>query len=282
MRAERIDLYRHFNLKRKSGNGGYLNVYAPFEVTEIKPKLRPAMLVIAGGAYAGVSQRESAPVAVKYVANGYCAFVLDYSVNTAYPVPLVEACMAVAYIRENASKYRVDKNLVAATGFSAGGHLAAMLANIYDEKEVFEILGDRAQTAKLNAVVLSYPVVTMGQFTHEISRDIITGNNPELYEKLSMEKRVTENSVPAFIWHTFEDTCVPVENSLMLAEAYRRANVPLSLHIFEKGWHGMSLCNEEVNDQTAAEIQLEYIGKWFELSLDWLNARGFCVKTAEK
>ena len=188
----------------------------------------------------------------------------------------------VAYIRENASKYRVDKNLVAAVGFSAGGHLAAMLANICDEKEVVEILGDRAQTAKLNAVVLSYPVVTMGRFANEFSRNIITGNNPDLYEKLSMEKRVTADSVPAFIWHTFEDDCVPVENSFMLAEAYRRANVPISLHIFEKGWHGLSLCSEEVNDQTAAEIQLEYIGKWFELSLDWLKARGFCVKTAEK
>ena len=145
MRAERIDLYRHFSLKRESGSGGYLDVYAPFEVAGIKPKLRPAMLVIAGGAYTFISQRESAPVAVKYVANGYCAFVLDYSVNTAYPVPLVEACMAVAYIRENASKYRVDKNLVAAIGFSAGGHLATMLANIYDEKKVFERLGNKTQ-----------------------------------------------------------------------------------------------------------------------------------------
>ncbi len=154
-----------------------------------------------------------------------------------------------------------------------------MLANIYDEKEVFEKLGNKTQMAKLNAVVLSYPVVTMGQFAHEISRDIITGNNPDLYEKLSMEKRVTANSVPAFIWHTFEDNCVPVENSLMLAEAYRRANVPLSLHIFEKGWHGMSLCNEEVNDRTEDEVKLEYVGKWFELSLDWLKARGFSVKT---
>ncbi len=279
MRAERIDLYRHFNLKRESGSGGYLDVYAPFEVAGIKPKLRPAMLVIAGGAYTFISQRESAPVAVKYVANGYCAFVLNYSVNTAYPVPLVEACMAVAYIRENASKYRVDKNLVAAIGFSAGGHLATMLANIYDEKEVFEKLGNKTQMAKFNAVVLSYPVVTMGQFAHEISRDIITGNNPDLYEKLSMEKRVTANSVPAFIWHTFEDNCVPVENSLMLAEAYRRANVPLSLHIFEKGWHGMSLCNEEVNDRTEDEVKLEHVGKWFELSLDLLKARGFSVKT---
>ena len=144
MQAERIDLYRYFNLKRISGHGGYLDIYAPFEVSEIKPKLRPAMLVMAGGGYSFVSRRESAPVAFKYVANGYCAFVLDYSVNTAYPVPLVEACMAIAYIRENASKYRVDKNLVAAVGFSAGGHLAAMLANICDEKEVVEILGRSA------------------------------------------------------------------------------------------------------------------------------------------
>lgn len=279
MQTGRIDLYRYFNLKRKNNEGGYLNVYVPFAITEIKPKLRPVMLVIAGGAYVGVSQRESGVVAVKYAANGYCAFALDYSVNTAYPIPLLEACMAVVYIRENASLYHADVNSVAAIGFSAGGHLAAMLANIYDEKEIAEVLNDRTKMAKLNAVVLSYPVITMGQFTHELSRNIITGNNSNLYAKLSMEKRVTSSSVPAFVWHTFEDDCVPVENSFLLATAYRKAGIPFALHIFEKGHHGLSLCNEETNDQTSVDVQLEYVGKWFELSVDWLNARGFQVKT---
>ena len=279
MQTGRIDLYRYFNLKRKNNEGGYLNVYVPFAITEIKPKLRPVMLVIAGGAYVGVSQRESGVVAVKYAANGYCAFALDYSVSTAYPIPLLEACMAVVYIRENASLYHADVNSVAAIGFSAGGHLAAMLANIYDEKEIAEVLNDRTKMAKLNAVVLSYPVITMGQFTHELSRNIITGNNSNLYAKLSMEKRVTSSSVPAFVWHTFEDDCVPVENSFLLATAYRKAGIPFALHIFEKGHHGLSLCNEETNDQTSVDVQLEYVGKWFELSVDWLNARGFQVKT---
>lgn len=280
MIAEKIDLYEYFGVERKSG-GGYLYPCIPPVITEIKPKLRPAMLVIAGGAYASVSQRESATVALKYASYGYDAFALDYSVNTPYPVPLLEACMAVVYIRENACKYNADVNHVAAVGFSAGGHLAAMLANIYDEKEIQDVLKSKTELAKLNAVILSYPVITTGCFTHGLSRDIISGKNAELAERLSMEKRVTKNSPPAFIWHTYADDCVPVENSLLYASACRQAGVPFALHVFEHGWHGLSLCNEETNDQTQADVELSDVGKWFGLSLDWLKSRGFGVKTVK-
>lgn len=278
MLTDKIDLYEYFGIERKA-NGGYLNVYVPAVITEIKPKLRPAILVIAGGAYVGVSQRESGVVALKYAVNGYSAFTLEYSVNVAYPVPLLEACMAVIYIRQNAAKYNVDVNHVAAIGFSAGGHLAAMLANLYREKEITAVLGDKADLAKLNAVILSYPVITMGEYTHSLSRDVITGGNKKLIELLSMEKRVTESSPPAFIWHTYEDDCVPMENALAYANACRKAGVPFALHVFEKGRHGLSLCSEETSDNTSADIAVRHVGKWFELSLDWLNSRGFSVKT---
>lgn len=279
MTIERIDLYEYFNIERPVGAAGYLQTYVPFAITEIKPKLRPAMLVLAGGGYQMVSQREKEIVAVKYVSNGYSAFTLDYSINTAYPTPLIEACMAVIYIRQNAAKYNVDVDHVAAIGFSAGGHLAAMLANIYDEKEVLEVLGDKTCLAKLDAVVLSYAVVTMKELTHGGSRNVITGGNPELITRLSVEDRVTKNSSPAFIWHVFEDDCVSVKNSLLLANAYQQAGVPFSLHIFEKGWHGVSVCSDDTENNHDIVEKLVPVAKWFDLSLDWLKARGFAVKT---
>lgn len=279
MITEKIDLYGYFGVKRKSGAAGYLNTYVPAVIDGMKPKLRPAMLVIAGGGYAVVSQRESEVVALKYSVNGFSAFTLDYSVNTAYPVPLLEACMAVIYIKENAVKYNVDVNHIAAIGFSAGGHLAAMLANIYGEKEIADVLGGKVALAKLDAVLLAYPVITMQSLSVGGSRNVITGGNADLMERLSIEKRVTKNSAPAFVWHVYEDDRVSVENSLLLAQAYRQAGVPFELHIFEKGWHGVSVCSDETENDHAIVERLSAVAKWFDMSLDWLKLRGFCVKT---
>lgn len=278
---EKIDLYKYFNLKRGEGISGYLQTYVPHSTPELKKKVRPAMLVIPGGGYVWVSDREAEPVALKFMINGYCSFVLNYSVNTAYPVPLLEACMAMVYLRENAEKYCIERKHIGAIGFSAGGHLAGMLSNIYNENEITDILGEKAHLARPDAVVLSYPVITMGDKTHQTTCETITGLNPKLIDKLSIEKRVTKNSAPAFIWHTVEDPCVPVENSMLLASAYKNASVPFALHLFEKGGHGLSLCTAETHNLTRQDKLLEYIGKWFELAMDWLASCGFCVEVEE-
>lgn len=271
----RVDLYEYFGKERNGASGGYLNFLIRTPLKEIQPKLRPAILVVPGGGYSHLSGREGEPVAIDFLAAGYNAFVLEYSLNTAYPVPLDEACMAVSYIRAEAEKHCTDAGHVAAVGFSAGGHLAGLLATAA-EAETAGFNGVR-----LNAVILSYPVVTMGGYTHEGSRGIISGGDKTLFDKLSVEKRVTKNSAPAFIWHTSEDEGVPVQNSLLLAEAYAKAKVPFSLRIFEKGWHGLSLSNEETCNQTAVDEALYGVGVWTKLAREWLKGRGFCVKVSK-
>lgn len=279
MTYETIDLYDYFNIPRGEGAEGYLTTYVPFSIEdEIKPKLRPGMLVMPGGGYWMRSAREGEPVALQWLARGYCAFVLDYTVQTRYPTPLLEAAMAMVYLRENAEKYHLDKHHIAAIGFSAGGHLAGMLGILHSEREIAERLKDRVKDVRPDAVVLAYPVVTMGEKTHTGTRDIITGGNEELLQRLSLEKRVTPSASPIFLWHTVEDDCVPVENSMMLAAAYRKAGVPFALHIFEHGHHGMSLVTQEVNDQTEYDEFVAPVGKWFSLAVDWLTSRGFAVK----
>lgn len=277
MTYEKIDLYAHFGVKKPKGAKGTLTVMIPYNTPELMPKLRPAVLVCPGGGYGFMSDREGEPVALWFASKSYAAFVLDYTIFAKHPVPLTEACLAVAYIRENARSLGVDPDRIAAIGFSAGGHLVGTLATLYADECIKAALGDHAKNARPDAVILSYPVVTMGIETHGGSRDIITGGDPELLDKLSVQKQVRGDSVPAFIWHTHDDDCVPVENSLMLAEAYRRAGVPFALHIFEKGWHGISLVNAEVQNGTEAEKALRHIGKWIELAYDWLTVRGFAV-----
>lgn len=279
MESKIIDLYEYFNMPRNGATAGYLTTYSRTPSLEIKAKLRPAVLVIPGGAYMMVSDREGEPVALNFLSAGYCAFVLKYTTHAAYPTPLIEACMAMIYIRQNAEKYGVDPAKVAAVGFSAGGHLTGMLATMTDEKEIKDALGDRSCLAKPNAVILSYPVITMeDRFTHGDTRRVISGGEAVPYDKLSIEKRINSESVPAFIWHTMEDNCVPVENSLYLAMAYKKAGVPFALHIFEKGFHGLSLCNEEVYDSEEIYKDFGRVDRWFVLAIDWLKMRGFFVK----
>lgn len=279
MELKTVDLYEYFGKQRGGVNGGYLTTYLRTPSLEIKAKLRSAVLVIPGGAYMMVADREGEPVALSFLSEGYCAFLLKYTTHTAYPTPLIEACMAMVYIRENADKFGIDPRSVVAIGFSAGGHLTGMLATMSDEQEVRDVLGARYSLAKPDAVILSYPVITMNDdYTHGDTRRIISGGGAVPYDKLSIEKRVSSDSVPAFIWHTMEDNCVPVENSLYLASAYKKAGVSFALHIFEKGFHGLSLCNEEVYDSEDIYKSFGHVDKWFDLALDWLKMRGFAVK----
>ena len=261
-----IDLYKYFGIERRGAKGGFLTVYG-----KERPERGPALLVIPGGGYDFVADIEGKPIADRYAEEGYSSFVLDYSVHTEYPAPLYEAMLAVAYIRADSDKYNIDPEHVTAIGFSAGGHLAGLLATSAQDEA--NAIGKRIEEVKPNTVILSYPVITTGKFTHGATREHITGGNEDLYEKLSVENRVDANATPAFIWHTYEDECVPVENSMLLAAAYRRHGVPFALHIFEHGRHGMSLATQELCDFSREQRFLTSVGKWVDLSLDWIASR---------
>ena len=132
MTVQTINLYENYNILRKDASGGY------------------TML----------SDRESESVALKYLDKGFTSFALSYSVNAKYPTPLTEAMLAVRYIRDNADKYGIDKNKVCAIGFSAGGHLAGLLATVKPDE--VQHINKSMNDVMPNAVILSYPVVTMG------------------------------------------------------------------------------------------------------------------------
>ena len=115
------------------------------------------------------------PTAAFFAERGFAAFAVHYSCLPAtFPQSLCEGLWAVRYLRENAGRYGIDPHNVTALGFSAGGHLAAMLSNLYYEKEIVCFLGDKVELARINAAVLSYPVITMGRYAHATTRDIIT------------------------------------------------------------------------------------------------------------
>lgn len=231
------------------------------------PYKRPAVVICPGGAYAGCSPREGEPIALQYMAAGYHAFVLDYAVApNRHPEALKNASDAICFIRKHADKWGIETDKIVIMGFSAGGHLAASLATMWDEEPV--CTPDKSN--RPNAAVLGYPVISAeAEITHKESFINLCGEDPVLQERLSLENRVTSKTPPCFIWHTFEDQAVPVDNSICFAKALVAAGVNCELHIFPHGVHGLALAN----DDTA--MSQRYIDKrvqaWVHLSVQWLD-----------
>ena len=280
MDIKEIDLYDYFKVARNGAKGGKLVCYTVHDSYEINTlRKHPAMLVIPGGGYSMVSEREAEPVAIGYLNKGFNAFILTYScAPTKYPYPLAEAEMAMAYLKVNAEELHINKNRIAAVGFSAGGHLTAMLGSCYNVPSVKSVFTSN-ENLRPNAVILSYPVFTATEKTHSDSFYNLCGkNNKELIEKLSAENLIDKNSAPAFIWATYNDGCVPVRNSLIAASAYEKAGVPFSIHIWGNGEHGLSVADDRVYPSFKVPPVTPSLTEWLDLSVEWLKEQNIKVE----
>lgn len=222
-------------------------------------KIRPAVLVVPGGGYAMVSPTEGEIVAKRFFEEGYQAFVLTYTTNMFQIAPLgkqplKDISRAVRYIRSHAEELDVQDNRIACCGFSAGAHLVGSLAVHYQDPELKEESCQEISN-RPDAVLLCYPVITSGEKAHRESFEALLGKEAE-EDKLawaSLEKHVTADTPPAFLWHTLTDELVPVENSIFYIQACREAGVPCELHLFMEGKHGMSLANEDWAENNIGE-----------------------------
>ena len=275
-----VDLYYHFGKERPEGGAGWLKCMCLEPIGQVNPgRCHPAMLILAGGAYRWVSEREQEPVAFGCLSRGYSAFMLSYSCAPhSYPTALREAVMAMLYIRQNAAQLHVDPDMVCAMGFSAGGHLLGSLANLYGDGSCDDLISGCGLSPRPDAAVYCYPVITTGEKTHPESAANISGGDPGLAEYLSIERHITADAPPAFIWHTWADQSVPVANSLLLASAYERAGVPFALHIFEKGVHGMSTADSQVYRAEGVPECSTDMPMWLSMSINWLRDRGIAIR----
>jgi acetyl esterase/lipase len=156
-------------------------------------------------------------------------------------------------------------------GFSAGGHLALSEAVFYP-RDFAAVPGIDPALARPDALMLCYPVISSGPMAHRGSFDNLLGENPApaLLELVSLEKQISPDVPPVFLWHTYTDDAVPVENSFLLANALKKAAVPLEMHIFPEGRHGLALADHETEEGNPANVNPQ-AAQWFALCVNWLK-----------
>lgn len=229
-----------------------------------------AIVVAPGGGYGDLAMdHEGAQIAQWCNANGIAAFVLRYRHAPDYhhPTPKLDAQRAIRTVRARAEEWGINPEKIGLIGFSAGGHLTATAATQFDAGEGKSSDPIQRASSRPDFAILGYPVITMtAPYTHKGSRTNLLGKTPsaEMIEALSAEQNVTADTPPCFIVHTTEDKAVPVQNAILFYLALKENNIPVEMHLFEKGHHGLGLAQSEPAMST-----------WPKQCITWLRGRGF-------
>lgn len=237
-----------------------------------------AVVVCPGGGYQMLANdHEGKQVAEWLNSLGVAAFVLKYRLGPRYhhPAMLQDASRAIRIVRAGALRWGVYPNRIAIMGFSAGGHLASTAGTHFDSGNRSSDDPIERVSSRPDRLILVYPVIALATpYGHSGSLKNLLGEKPaaELVESLSNERQVTKDTPPTFLAHTNADKGVPAENSLLFALALRKAGVPVELHLFERGPHGLGLGKGTAQFKIAADPAFQ---AWPKLCETWLKNQGF-------
>lgn len=229
------------------------------------------IVVFPGGGYQMLAEHEGKGYADFFVQHGITCFVLKYRLASdgyQHPAMLWDAARAVRLVRSKAREWNLDPARIGIIGSSAGGHLASTLVTHFDAGNPVATDPIERESSRPDLGILCYPVISMGEHTHGGSAQNLLGENPgqDRLEELSNELQVTANTPSCFIWHTWEDPVVVVENSLLFATALRKCGVLFDLHVYERGNHGIGLSKGLLPGS---------LHPWTEDCIFWLNEHGF-------
>lgn len=273
-RHRRFMFERYLAKKRLSGEKIFYPLYSKEEIEKepsrafssvipfLIKKNAPTVIVCPGGAYEFLSfNNEGGDYARAFNKAGYNVFLLNYRVaaNAHYPNPMEDLARAICFVKAHAAAFCVNAEKLVICGSSAGGHLCAYFAARYGEFET--VYHNKQYSLRPSAVVLAYPVISMIEETHEITRLRLLGLHPTPDEEKdkSVELIADETYPPAFFWHCEGDKTVPISNSIRLDERLSKMGVKHVFMRYPRGGHGIGLAR----NTTAAG--------WFEKSVEFLN-----------
>lgn len=255
-----------FLIREDNGFNTYIDVYLP--KNKISDK---AIVIFPGGGYCQRAEHEGKGYADFLSDNGFTSFVVNYSTTSEgdfhFPKQLLDARSAVRFVRANSEKFGIDKNQIYVMGSSAGGHLTALTSTCFEKIEGEESDPNYREDFIPNGQILCYPVIELyGKNANVHSAKNLFGENysEELCIKYSPNLLVSEKTPKAFIWHTFEDDGVVVQNSLNYAIKLKENGVSCEMHLFPHGGHGKGLATKDT-------IEDKYVSTWSSLLLKWLK-----------
>jgi len=223
---------------------------------------RGAVIVCPGGGYTMKCDYEGDPICEMLNEAGISAYTLDYRVAPCHLLaPLADANRAVRLVRS------LGYEKVGILGFSAGGHLSCCAATQYDSGDPGAEDPVERLSSRPDAFVPCYAVTSIRRFPALAKHLPLLGgkhDDPEVQSLFSADENVTEDTPPAFIWHTAADQLVSVKHSLLLAEALAEKKVPFELVVFPEGRHGLALSGE-----------VPEVNRWAEMCQNWLIGRNF-------
>ena len=230
------DLSEHF-----LNSEAYFDYYVFDNVDNPPSKFKkPAMVVVPGGGYCFVSKREAEPIALAFLCEGFNCFVLNYTIKQIYPAPHLELAFMMHYIYEHADEFNIIKECINLVGFSAGGHLVGSYSYLYPE--LADLLNINKEGLKPFSIVLGYAVIDLLNSKEQMTTDTITRWDDELREKLSIQKHISKEYPPTFIFSTIPDSCIPIDrHSYLLRDVFEKEGIEYRLLELEKGEHGGSL-----------------------------------------
>lgn len=254
-------------------NGTTMTYFAPKEKNS-----EGAVVIFPGGGYWGRAEHEGKSYAEFLNKNGISAFVVDYRVNpNRFPLQLLDARRAVRYVRYYAEKFGVDKDKIAVMGSSAGGHLVSMLCTYREKIEGEGIDEIDKESFCPDKQILCYPVINLydEKITHIGSGDALIGDSlqqgGDIMKRMMLSANLTadEKTPEAFIWHTFSDELVDVQNTLQYATRLRQVGACAEVHIYPYGRHGLGLADEQGRIEPHVAQWGESMIKWIKDYLGW-------------
>ncbi len=234
---------------------------------------RPGAVILPGGGYLRRDFNEDEPVALALAGAGICAFCAEYTVPARFPRPLQEVGAVIAHLKAHAEEYHLDAGRIALMGFSSGGHLAASVGVMGGRREIWDAVGlDWKRDVRPHLLVLCYPVITAGEHAHRESFVRLTGTGDlRCHEALSSEKLVSSDTPKTFLWHTWTDEIVPVQNSLLFASALTEHGVKTEMHIYPNGPHGISLAGDRTADPVSHPgMIVPEVQGWLDLAVRFI------------